>query len=39
MLADIHEAMKPARGFIQGTLFSIPVWSAIGFLLWLLLSR
>ena len=36
---DIHEALKPARGLILGLLFSVPVWSAIGFLTWFLLGR
>jgi hypothetical protein len=37
--ANIHEALKPARGVILGLLFSIPAWSAIGLLVWFLLSR
>jgi hypothetical protein len=37
--ANIDEALKPARGVILGLLFSIPAWSAIGLLVWFLLSR
>jgi hypothetical protein len=37
--AKIHEALKPARGVILGLLLSIPMWSAIGLLVWFLVSR
>ena len=37
--SDAHEALKPARGIVMGFSFSIPVWSAIGLLIWFLLGR
>ena len=37
--ADAYEALEPARGILLGLLFSLPVWSVIGFLIWFLLGR
>ena len=36
---ETREDLKPARGLIMGSLFSVPVWSALGLLVWFLLRR
>ena len=39
MPAELHEALKPARGLMIGFSLSVAVWSAIGLLIWFVLGR
>jgi hypothetical protein len=37
--ADTDDDMKPARGILNGVLFAVPMWGAIGLLIWFFLGR
>ena len=36
---DTDDDMKPARGILNGILFAVPMWGAIGLLIWFFLGR
>ena len=38
-LAELQEALKPARGLMIGFSLSLAVWTAIGLLVWFVLGR
>jgi hypothetical protein len=37
--ANTDDDMKPARGILNGVLFAVPMWGAIGLLIWFFLGR
>jgi hypothetical protein len=36
---DSDDDLKPARGFLNGVMLAVPMWAAIGLLIWFFLVR